>query len=165
MYRTISDFRESWEEESQGTLKTFRALTVESLNQIVRPGGRTLGRLAWHITLSMRDMMDEAKLPMAGPHGEDPQPSLAEIITSYDTTSKTMMNEVAKQWTDAMLLEKIPMYGEQWARGRTLAAVVLHQAHHRGQMGVLMRQAGLTVPGIYGPAYEEWAAYNMPAQP
>jgi uncharacterized damage-inducible protein DinB len=32
-------------------------------------------------------------------------------------------------------------------------------------MMMLMRQAGLTVPGIYGPAYEEWAAYNMPPQP
>ncbi len=165
MYRTISDFRESWDEESASTLKTFRALTDDSLKQIVRPGGRTLGRLTWHVTLSLRDMMDEAKLPMTGPHGEDPQPSLPEMIRVYDATSKTLMNEVAKQWTDAMLVEKIPMYGEQWTRGRTLAALVLHQAHHRGQMGVLMRQAGLTVPGVYGPAYEEWAQYNMPAQP
>ena len=36
-----------------------------------------------------------------------------------------------------------------------------HQTHHRGQMTVLMRQAGLTVPGVYGPAREEWAAMGM----
>jgi uncharacterized damage-inducible protein DinB len=29
-------------------------------------------------------------------------------------------------------------------------------------MTVLMRQAGLVVPGVYGPAREEWAAMNMP---
>jgi hypothetical protein len=29
-------------------------------------------------------------------------------------------------------------------------------------MTVLMRQAGLKVPGVYGPAREEWAAYGMP---
>ncbi|MBI2416475.1 MAG: hypothetical protein HYV28_00920 [Ignavibacteriales bacterium] len=31
-------------------------------------------------------------------------------------------------------------------------------------MTVLMRQAGLKVPGAYGPSREEWAAYGMPAQ-
>ena len=30
---------------------------------------------------------------------------------------------------------------------------------------VLMRQAGLKVPGVYGPAREEWAAMGMPAEP
>jgi hypothetical protein len=31
-------------------------------------------------------------------------------------------------------------------------------------MTVLMRQAGLVVPGVYGPAREEWAVYGMPTQ-
>jgi len=26
---------------------------------------------------------------------------------------------------------------------------------------VLMRQAGLRVPGVYGPAKEEWESYGM----
>lgn len=30
-------------------------------------------------------------------------------------------------------------------------------------MTVLMRQAGLTVPGIYGPAKEEWAKFGLEA--
>ena len=29
----------------------------------------------------------------------------------------------------------------------------------------LLRQAGLRVPGIYGPAKEEWAAFGAPAAP
>jgi len=37
----------------------------------------------------------------------------------------------------------------------------LHQAHHRGQMTVLMRQAGMKVPGVYGPSKEEWSAFGM----
>jgi uncharacterized damage-inducible protein DinB len=57
------------------------------------------------------------------------------------------------------------MYGEQWSRGAVLSALILHQVHHRAQMTVLMRQAGLKVPGLYGPAREEWAAMNLPAQP
>ncbi|MCK4657684.1 MAG: hypothetical protein KAT85_11650, partial [candidate division Zixibacteria bacterium] len=33
--------------------------------------------------------------------------------------------------------------------------------HHRGQMTVLMRQAGLKVPGVYGPSMEEWEHFGM----
>lgn len=51
-----------------------------------------------------------------------------------------------------------------WRRGSTLGRLLVHQTHHRGQMTVLMRQAGLTVPGVYGPAREEWAAFGMPPQ-
>ena len=47
----------------------------------------------------------------------------------------------------------------------TLFYLIAHQTHHRGQMTVLMRQAGLRVPGIYGPAKEEWAAFGAPAMP
>jgi len=53
------------------------------------------------------------------------------------------------------------MYGEVWKNGATLFILVTHQAHHRGQMTVLMRQAGLKVIGVYGPAKEEWLQMNM----
>jgi uncharacterized damage-inducible protein DinB len=33
-----------------------------------------------------------------------------------------------------------------------------HQTHHRGQMTVLLRQAGLTVPGVMGPTKEQMKA-------
>ena len=50
-----------------------------------------------------------------------------------------------------------------WKNGFSLFVIVSHQAHHRGQVRVLMRQAGLSVVGIYGPTREEWASMNMPA--
>jgi uncharacterized damage-inducible protein DinB len=55
------------------------------------------------------------------------------------------------------------MYGETWKKGFTLYCMVSHQTHHRGQITVLMRQAGLKVHGVYGPAKEEWAEMGMPA--
>ena len=54
------------------------------------------------------------------------------------------------------------MYGMTWKRGTTLSLLINHQAHHRGQMTVLMRQAGVPVVGVYGPAKEEWKAAGMP---
>ena len=34
--------------------------------------------------------------------------------------------------------------------------LIKHIAHHRGQITVLMRQAGLKPFGVYGPPKEDW---------
>ena len=39
-----------------------------------------------------------------------------------------------------------------------LNVLIRHQIHHRGQMTILMRQAGVVVPSVYGPSREETAA-------
>ena len=67
MFRRIEDFRQAWAQETEATLKIFRALTPASLTQAVAPGRRTLGRLAWHIVVTLPDMMGHAGLPVTGP--------------------------------------------------------------------------------------------------
>jgi uncharacterized damage-inducible protein DinB len=165
MFRTLSDFTTGWSYESDATLKLLRTLTPKSLAQPISQEGRNLGRLAWHVTTAVFEMARHAGLPAEGPTDETPQPPLHDIVSTYERGSRLLPELVERHWTDAMLLETIPIYGEQWTRGQTLSALVVHQAHHRGQMTVLMRQAGLAVPGIYGPAREEWAAMGMPPQP
>ena len=165
MFRKVDDFIKLWAYETEATLKILRALTEASLSQPVAPGGRTLGTLAWHCVVTLPEMMKHAGIPVTGPAQDAPQPSLAGMVREYETSARAITGELPKQWTDAMLSELIPMYGEQWPRGSVLSALILHQAHHRAQMTVLMRQAGLKVPGLYGPAREEWAAMNMPPQP
>jgi len=82
------------------------------------------------------------------------------MVARYAVAPAALATEIETKWEDATLLEEDDMYGQRWKRGATLQALILHQAHHRGQMTVLMRQAGLRVPGIYGPAREEWAAFG-----
>jgi len=166
MFRKVEDFTTQFETEYQGTLKVLRALTDASLAQPVSPGGRTLGRLAWHIAQSQPEMGERLGLAFPGPAPEGaPVPaSAAEIARRYEQTATALLEQVRAGWTDEKLLETSDMYGEQWANGLSLEILIRHEAHHRGQMTVLMRQAGLTVPGVYGPAREEWALYGMPAQ-
>lgn len=84
-------------------------------------------------------------------------------IDYYRQVSKSMVESVKKQWSDETLQEEREMYGERWTVGNTLSALIYHQIHHRGQLTVLMRQAGLKMPGIYGPSREEWSQYGMEA--
>jgi uncharacterized damage-inducible protein DinB len=165
MYRTIADFQQDFTIENESTLKILRALTDASLGQRVSTDGRSLGRLAWHIVGTLREMPASAGLPTSGAETEAPVPSsAAEIAAAYERAARDVAAAVGAGWSDADLDGEVPLYGESWKRGRVLSALIRHEAHHRGQMTVLMRQAGLVVPGIYGPAREEWATYGMPAQ-
>jgi uncharacterized damage-inducible protein DinB len=56
------------------------------------------------------------------------------------------------------------IYGQEWEGRKILSILVKHQIHHRAQMTVLMRLLNLKVPGLYGPAKEEWSQYGMEAQ-
>ncbi len=164
MISSIEEFAHLWEYESNATRKVFGALTDASLAQAVAKDHRTLGRIAWHITTAVSEMMERTGLKLAGPAPEAPLPATAEAIrTGYDAAAASLLVEMRKHWTDATLLETDDMYGEKWARAQTLSVLLGHQTHHRGQMTVLMRQAGLRVPGFYGPAREDWA--KMGAQP
>jgi uncharacterized damage-inducible protein DinB len=162
MYYKISDFLSDWEYEKEATLKMLGTLTDESLNQKVISRGRSLGQLAWHITGSIGEMMSRTGIEVNSPDDNTDAPDSAEEIKSiYDTVSSSLKDELKSKWSDETLKIEDDMYGQKWKRGVTLSVLITHQIHHRGQMTVLMRQAGLKVPGIYGPAYEEWAAMGM----
>ncbi len=164
MYRSIEDFTTDWNYESQGTLKIFGSLTDESLSQKVTDEGRSLGFIAWHITHTLSEMMGHAGLNFESDVKEGEVPDrVSEISNAYEKDAEAVTEIVKNTWSDEELEDDIEMYGQTWKKGTVLNALIAHQIHHRGQMTVLMRQAGLRVPGIYGPAKEEWEEQGMPA--
>lgn len=166
MIRKIEDFQKDWAYEVEATGKVLNALTDESLSQKVTVDGRSLGFLGWHLTQTLPEMLGLVGLNIEGPaHADECPANAADIAAAYEKAAKSVADEVGRNWNDETLLEENDMYGETWAKGLTLFYLIAHQAHHRGQMTVLMRQAGLAVPGIYGPAKEEWAAMGAPAMP
>lgn len=162
MYTSISKFLKDWNYESEATVKLMKNLTDESLNQKVTPDGRSLGFISWHIALTIPEMLGKTGLKLDGPSESSSIPGSAkEILDAFNKASKSLSEQIEKNWTDETLETEDEMYGEKWKKGMTLSALILHQAHHRGQMTVLMRQAGLKVTGVYGPSKEEWADMGM----
>ena len=162
MFRTIDDFVFVWSQELEATQKVLKHLTDKSLSVAVSPGSRTLARLAWHIVITIPEMMSKTGLTLSGATEHDPiPPSAKAIFKAYSEVSISLLDQIKSRWTDATLEETDDMYGERWKRSETLKSLVFHQIHHRAQMIVLMRQSGLGVPGVYGPAREEWAAFGM----
>ena len=166
MYRTIRDVLEDWKYEHEMTLKVFRGLTDASLGQRVSPEGRRLGTLAWHIVVSLGEMINRTGLHPEGPSEDSPEPASAAAITdAYARSGDSLARQIQETWKDADLGHMVEMYRkERWEKRTVVQALIRHQVHHRAQMTVLMRQAGLGVPGCYGPSREEWVQYGMTPQ-
>jgi uncharacterized damage-inducible protein DinB len=166
IYKSIQDFLNDWAYESESTQKVINNLTDESLAQKVTSRGRSLGFIGWHLTETIGEMMGRTGLKVFTPDMSHYKQSSAEDLKQcYKNASESFVEKLKSAWTDEALIHEDDMYGEMWKRGFTLFNLITHQIHHRGQMTVLMRQAGLKVPGFYGPSYEEWAQYGMEPHP
>lgn len=158
MYRTTNEFVEEWNNEAMSTQKLLDALTDSSLGQEVAPGYRSLGRLAWHIVASLpvsvfgvEAMQDASAVPS----------SAKDIADRFRQVSAAISDAVKMKWMNGTLQEVHTVFGADLPLEVSLPLVIKHLIHHRGQLTVLMRQAGLTVPGVYGPAREEWATIGL----
>ncbi|TLS50048.1 damage-inducible protein DinB [Paenibacillus antri] len=163
MYRSLNDFFQDWAQEEALTLKVLETLTDASLPQAVSDGKRTLGDLGWHLVSSVSGMLGAGGLQVEGPGFDSPTPTDAsEIVEGYRRVSEKAVAALKQHWNDEKLSEKLMLFGFiDTTYGGLLNLIVRHQIHHRGQMTVLIRQAGLVPPGVYGPNEEESAAMRQ----
>lgn len=156
MFVRVEDFATEWTSEAELTASVLDVLTDDSLGQEVIEGRRTLGQIAWHLVRSLH-FMTTLGLKFDAPSGGEEAPTTAAIIASeYRRISNDLLHAVRTQWNDETLRESVMIYEEAWPNGSSLRYTIMHQSHHRGQMTVLMRQAGLQLPDVYGPTYDSW---------
>ena len=165
MYRKISDFVDDWSYESEITLKLFNNLTDEILNKKFHENVRTAGRLSWHMINSIGEMVQRTGLDFEAEVDDTKIPTTSkEIYDAFKISSLNMLEAVKNNWNDSSLNEEVEMYGEMWKKGKVLSSLSKHNTHHRAELIVVMRLAGLKVVGPYGPSKEEWANYGMQPQ-
>ncbi len=75
-----------------------------------------------------------------------------EIITAYEKAAEAVKEEAAKLSDVDLLTER--GIASIATKGALLHFLIDHQTHHRGQMMVLVRQAGLPVPSVMAPTKE-----------
>lgn len=162
MFTSVQNFVDAWKNESAATQRVMNSLTDASLHQEIAPNFRSLGQLSWHLVTTIHEMPSRTGLEFASPGDDHHAPaSAAAIAKAYGRTSQAMLEAVQTQWTDENLMQPTDMYGQRWLNGLTLHLLIQHEVHHRGQMTVLMRQAGLRSPDIYGPTREDWLERGM----
>lgn len=160
MFMTIEHFRQSWKHETGETLRLLEKLTDESLSRPQIENIRTVGRVVWHIVTTYPDMCGPLGIKLDTPNDKNPIPaSAAEIRGIYLKAANEVYDQVSR-WSDEDLQIEDNLFGETWKRGKSLWIFLVHEIHHRGQLTILMRLAGLPVVGVYGPAKEEWVNYG-----
>jgi uncharacterized damage-inducible protein DinB len=159
MYVSIAEFVEDWGRESANSLKVHRALTDGSLPQRSDPEGNTLGKIAWHMAVMIGMTGSALGLEVAAPaRGTEPPGIAAGIAEAYQAAARSLAEQASARLRDEKLSSEITYFGRSLPMAAVLQSLVRHQIHHRGQMTILMRQAGVVVPGVYGPSREESAA-------
>ncbi len=159
MYTSVAEFVEDWGRESASSLKVMRALTDASLSRRSDPEANTLGKVAWHMVIMIGASGSAAGLEVTAPQrGTEPPASASRIADAFETAAHTMGEQASKKLSDAQLASEISLWGRTMTIAASFQGLVRHLIHHRGQMTVLMREAGLVVPGVYGPSREEVAA-------
>lgn len=166
MYVTIADFIKEWNREASLTQKVLDKLTDGSLNQKVYPEGRTLGRIAWHLTTNIPDYLTLFGIKMNKVENAENVPSSAkEIATTFNKVSEEASQAIEQHWTDDSLSQTQKAFGREETNAQILMGLIKHIAHHRGQLTVLIRQAGLKPFGVYGPPKEDWVHLGVENRP
>ena len=155
MYKAADEFLGQYGYESNTTTNVLKALTDASLSQAKAEGHSTLGEIAWHIATAPAYMLGEVGFDMPKFDWETPKDlTVAKLVETYTGLSeKIKVQAAAKSPED--LATGYRVWDMDWTTASMLGALISHEIHHRGQMSVLMRQAGLVVPSIYGPNHEQ----------
>ncbi|MEQ2525153.1 hypothetical protein EKG37_06840 [Robertmurraya yapensis] len=166
MYTSIADFLKEWNREAMLTEKVFEGLTDASLKQEVYPEGRTLGRIAWHITTSIPEYLAEFGLKLdLVENGEQVPVTAKEITNTLKEVCEKAALAIEQQWTDQSLKVVQNAFGRQETNASIIMGLIKHIVHHRGQMTVLIRQAGIKPFGVYGPPKEDWVHLGVENPP
>ena len=150
LFTNIDAFITALDVERAATVAVLERLTDGSLPVGFAPGLRTVGATAWHLPRSLVSISAQIDLHLDADVPEAAPPTAAAILEAYVRVAGSLRAAVAS-WTDDALLMVDDVYGTPWARGHTLRVMLDHEIHHRGQLTVLMRRAGLEPPPIYGP--------------
>jgi len=154
LYRKVEDFLEEWAASSAGTLSVIKAITNDKKDVAIVEGHNSLGWLAWHLVGAAGAYGHFAGLQIPAISRDAAVPAdVAEIVAKYEEVAEAYKTQAAKL-TDEQLAEVVDSFIGKIPRGKLLRGLIEHQTHHRGQMTVLLRQAGLTVPGVMGPTKE-----------
>jgi uncharacterized damage-inducible protein DinB len=155
MYRKIEDFLQEWNLAVDGTVRVLEAMKDDKLHQSIAEGHNSLGWLGWHLATALAFFGGQIGLKVEAAGGPNDVPERAtDIVAAYKKSAENVKEEVEKL-TDEQLVETVESFGRQVSRGALLRSMIDHQTHHRGQMTVLLRQAGLKVPGVMGPTKED----------
>ena len=155
-------FQNLWDIEAERTVEVIRALPTGGYDLRPDPAGRSLGELAWHLAevdgYTTYGIEQGTFTLGVRPRGIERPKSMEALAPGYERVHAEAAQRI-RHLVPADLDRKLRHFtgNELPIRELLWGAVLFHLIHHRGQLSILCRLAGGTVPGIFGPNREEMA--------
>jgi len=163
MSNELETFINLWNYEAKKTAGLLGSLPEDQYDFRPDPQGRSLGELAWHLPeleafTTYGIEQGTFQLGLRPPGVERPR-TIDALAPGYERIHAEAVERV-RHLTPADLDRTVRHFtgAERPIRELLWGAVLFHLIHHRGQLSVLCRLAGATVPSIYGPNREQMAA-------
>lgn len=169
MTSELETFLGYWNYEANKTAEFLRSLPAGQYDFRPDPQARSLGELSWH--LAELDAYTTYGIEQGGfqlgvrPPGIERPRYIEALAPGYERIHAEAVERVRKL-TPVDLDRKLRHFTGHETSVRELlwGAVLFHMIHHRGQLTILCRLAGSTVPELYGPNREEMAALRARLQ-
>lgn len=155
-------FRGLLEQEHRNTLAVLEAIPAEQMNYTPWPGAMNARRLALHIIgleeQFIRGVL-EGELVAGGSRRDRPEVQTPADLVAFSKAQHEALGRLVAQLDEAVMDRDVPFKVPQGMVIRVapgwehlFSALLLHLAHHRGQLVTYLRLTGSPVPGIYGPS-------------
>jgi uncharacterized damage-inducible protein DinB len=159
-----SEFVEYWRNVRQRTRSAIERIRAEDLEWTYDPGRWTMGDIARHLAGIERDMYAEnvAGRPSRYPGHERALADGLPAVLDYHDRKHAESMAIFAALTPAQLEAKCETpAGIRITTWKWLRAMVEHEAHHRGQLYLMLGMRGVLNPPIYGLTEEEVKARSV----
>ena len=161
----IGPFLEYWASIRARTRRVVTCIPPDRIEWTPRPGKFTLGDLVRHLASIERYMYAEtvagrpSRYPGCGRELADGYDAVVAYLDRLGAESRAVFETL----TDADLERKcLTPAGTPITTWKWLRAMVEHEAHHRGQIYLMLGTLGVPTPPLYGLTAEEVQARSLP---
>jgi uncharacterized damage-inducible protein DinB len=154
MFTNLKDAHATLSDQAACTRRVLAAVPESAWVWRPHPKSRTAGELAWHVATGFHWFVaDPLKLKVAPKPAAAPTTSAA-LVEAFDAMSRNCLAALKKK-NDAWIRKKADFFGTPTTNGGILGIQAIHEAHHRGQLGLYIRINGGKVPAICGASADE----------
>jgi uncharacterized damage-inducible protein DinB len=163
---SVTTLLDHLERVHQRTRRVVALIPPDEVEWSPAPGWFTFGGLVRHLAGLERWMFAEnvQGRPSRYPgHGPELASGLSAVLGYYDRLHEESRAIFAALDADALLARVATPAGARMAAWKWLRAHVEHEAHHRGQLYLMLALRGVATPPLYGLTSEEVRARSEPA--
>jgi uncharacterized damage-inducible protein DinB len=157
-FHSVTQFLEYWNSVRRRTRRVVTCIPTDRLEWTHRPGAFTLGDLVRHLATTERYMFAEtvAGRPSCYPgSGRELADGFAAVLAYFDRLDAEA-REIIGGLSDANLERKcLTPAGTPLTTWKWLRAMCEHEAHHRGQIYLMLGMLDVPTPPLYGLTSEE----------